>query len=230
MLNTHKIQIIKKGASKGQYGAWRIRMCKQFKVIRDEEVKECNKELIEQLTEEGKTISCKKGCNYCCFQYISSSIAEGILIVDYLYRNDSILRTFIKNYEKWKESAGTASREITSAWTRSFLSKSNSFVSFEDVKGQYYDLQIPCPFLINSSCSVYAVRPLVCASFYSASPPELCAPTTKEEPDCRKVFPSDDFSVRLADLGLPELFSNQNSMPITVFNLLTKPFGEVIKR
>jgi Fe-S-cluster containining protein len=38
----------------------------------------------------------------------------------------------------------------------------------------YFRLGIPCPFLENESCSIYADRPLACREFLVTSPAENC--------------------------------------------------------
>src|SRR6266481_3286867 len=43
-------------------------------------------------------------------------------------------------------------------------------------RGQaYHALQIPCPFLEDERCSVYADRPIACREYLVTSPPEYCA-------------------------------------------------------
>lgn len=40
---------------------------------------------------------------------------------------------------------------------------------------EYFALGIPCPFLVDESCSIHQDRPLACREFLVMSPPEYCA-------------------------------------------------------
>jgi Fe-S-cluster containining protein len=55
---------------------------------------------------------------------------------------------------------------------------------WEDVSHRYFDARIPCPFLEDGSCSVYAERPMVCREYNVTTPASLCATLT---PDVRDI-------------------------------------------
>ena len=55
----------------------------------------------------------------------------------------------------------------------------------------YWELQIPCPFLVDQICSIYEVRPWVCSSVFSLSPSEWCDPFNKQDPNRWSMFPPD---------------------------------------
>lgn len=38
----------------------------------------------------------------------------------------------------------------------------------------YFHLGVPCPFLVEESCSIHRIRPLSCREYLVTSPPELC--------------------------------------------------------
>ena len=46
---------------------------------------------------------------------------------------------------------------------------------YEDIMSPYFRLGIPCPFLEQESCSIYAERPITCREFLVTSPAEHCA-------------------------------------------------------
>ncbi len=45
---------------------------------------------------------------------------------------------------------------------------------------RYFDARIPCPFLEDDRCGVYADRPLVCREYNVVTPPELCSTLNSE--------------------------------------------------
>ncbi|WP_420042290.1 YkgJ family cysteine cluster protein [Bacillus cereus] len=42
------------------------------------------------------------------------------------------------------------------------------------LKGEYSKNQVNCPFLIDNSCSIYAVRPVTCRTYFAYGNPERC--------------------------------------------------------
>ena len=44
----------------------------------------------------------------------------------------------------------------------------------EQTNRDYYTLRLPCPFLENEACSIYADRPAACRELLVTSPAELC--------------------------------------------------------
>ena len=57
----------------------------------------------KKLKTNGKTITCQKGCYFCCDEFVEADIQECEAIVYYLYHNESALFTFLKNYPEWGE-------------------------------------------------------------------------------------------------------------------------------
>ena len=49
----------------------------------------------------GKTVSCHRGCFYCCDEVFSISIQEGEAIVYYLYQHQDALDAFIQAFPRW---------------------------------------------------------------------------------------------------------------------------------
>lgn len=45
----------------------------------------------------------------------------------------------------------------------------------------WFDLAIPCPFLVERRCSIYAYRPWVCRAHHAWSVAEICSPPTRGE-------------------------------------------------
>jgi hypothetical protein len=66
--------------------------------------------------------------------------------------------------------------------------------SLQELSRRYFRLQMPCPFLEDESCSIYADRPMVCREYHVTSPAERCAKLF-EQPVDRVEVP-----VRLGDV------------------------------
>ncbi|MFC2059555.1 hypothetical protein ACFLTZ_00455 [Chloroflexota bacterium] len=107
-------------------------------------------------------------------------------IVDYLYSHDVILNNFLNNYPQWEESAGDIPRQIDADFNLAMQERNPIAIlkhSNHPLISNYFDMQVPCPLLTNSHCSIYEVRPLNCAGHYSTSPCEWCSDSSTEEPN-----------------------------------------------
>ena len=95
-------------------------------------------------------IPCSKGCCACCKRYILVTLAEAVVLVEFLKENDK--------WEKVKEIA-EGQRQI----------QAEPLVWFK--------LGIPCPILSSDGlCNAYLVRPVVCSTHFVTSAPEACSP------------------------------------------------------
>jgi Fe-S-cluster containining protein len=104
------------------------------------------------------TISCKPGCDACCSRLVGITIAEAVVIHDYLNTNG-----------KW-----AALKPEVEAKAR--LSMDSNSVS-------WLKMNVKCPLLQNKKCSAYLVRPPACSTHFSVSDPSLCDPwSTKKSP------------------------------------------------
>lgn len=94
---------------------------------------------------EGHTISCKRGCSFCCYYPVGISRFEAQLLVDYLDDDDI-------------------------AWLKAQSGHNNDVDSWKKMPNS----QRKCVFLENNECSVYEDRPLNCRKMLVVSPPEMC--------------------------------------------------------
>jgi Fe-S-cluster containining protein len=160
------------------------------------------------------------------------TLGHGIVVVDYLYSNDNVMRQFLSNYEQWRESAESISKEIDIRY-RSAVNASQPIslmkASREPLIDRYFGLQIACPFLVKSSCAIYSIRPMCCAAHYSVNPPEWCSQTNPNNPRLYEVMPSEQYIYRLADLGPPLLSIYQVTLPILIYRLLTEGLSTILK-
>jgi Fe-S-cluster containining protein len=118
----------------------------------------------------GRSISCRAHCGACCRQLVAITETDAHHIkrfVDALPqpRRDEILARFAAARQRLEE-AGLLD-EVRN--TR----PSTTAAALPLIK-RYFDLQIPCPFLEEESCSIYADRPVVCREYLVCSPAENC--------------------------------------------------------
>jgi len=121
----------------------------------------------------GKSISCHKGCTICCDELIRSSLQESEAIAYYLYHNDSALDLFIKAFPRWFSEV--SKHEDILIKMEQIQSKGfDGQISFKQMQSDigeesvsYWKLHAHCPFLNDSQCLIYEVRPWTCATLFS---------------------------------------------------------------
>ncbi len=119
----------------------------------------------------GKSISCKAGCGACCSQIIPIGAAEARRLAEVVLESAparrDVLRARFARAKKRFEEAGL--------WERLRAHASLDDADVPALASAYFALDVPCPFLENQSCSVYADRPLVCREALVTSPAANCA-------------------------------------------------------
>ena len=104
-----------------------------------------NAEAKRRLGQQLPQIACKKGCDSCCYLRVSATIPEVLNIAEQILDNFS-------------------DAEIASL-------KQRLAHNLEQVEGlntrQKLNKMLPCPLLVDHSCSVHALRPLHCRSHHS---------------------------------------------------------------
>ena len=109
----------------------------------------------------------------------AASLQECECIVHYLYHHNETLRNFLRAYDAW---IGRIARiescfdRINSLHGKTLLSQESAQERqiFNAEQAFYESQNIPCPFLFDGLCSIYEVRPYICASVVSLSPPDWC--------------------------------------------------------
>jgi Fe-S-cluster containining protein len=119
--------------------------------------------------DDGIIPACKLGCCHCCRYHILMNIAEAHTLAQYVRRemsadqtNDLRMRT-----QQWHE------------WDNSRPGRYPSTESDEQTDLSNYDH--PCPLLVNSACSAYPVRPVVCRTHFVSSHPRSCCAANDPE-------------------------------------------------
>jgi Fe-S-cluster containining protein len=116
-------------------------------------------------------ISCKAGCGACCRQMVPVSIFEA-----------QALGNWIRSLPEDQQQALEARFHQTLLALRNTgiiqrLVEEDWFADNDTAKRMaldYFRLGIPCPFLVDESCSIHPIRPLSCREYLVTSPPELC--------------------------------------------------------
>lgn len=100
-------------------------------------------------------ISCKVGCNGCCSRLLYITVAEAIIMYEYLLNN------------QWKITKVKSLDQIK-------VIRNSNPVS-------WFKMNIKCPVLNEKGeCSAYPVRPPTCSTHFVSSNPEYCNPWSSE--------------------------------------------------
>jgi Fe-S-cluster containining protein len=144
---------------------------------------------VEREREQGRSVSCRKGCGACCRQLVPISEIEARQIRDLVTacppsRRD-VLRARFDAARQRLEEAGLLEKLVH---PERF---SNEELTAETLGLPYFRLGIACPFLEEESCSIYPEWPIACREYLVTSPAQYCADLGRAEiegvPLARKV-------------------------------------------
>jgi Fe-S-cluster containining protein len=220
-----QIEKIEAKENTGPYGAWRREFSRKYQELLIRARNNSYSSLVKTLSSKGETISCRKECTYCCFHYVAAPLAHGIVIVDYLYNRKELLKQFIHNYEKWRHKGYNISNINDHTRVQAFSSSMpiNDIIEVtRPLSMRYLEMDIPCPFLVNNTCLIYAVRPLPCSGQYSVSPPDWCAPAAGKKAVIYQLIPDDEDLMKFLQLADPRLMLYELTLPIMIYKLLTE--------
>ena len=220
-----KINKIEAKENNGAYGAWRRGFCITYRELLVQARTNTYHSLVKTLSSKGKTISCRKACTYCCFHYVAAPLAHGLVIVDYLYHHKELLKKFIQNYKKWCHKGYEISTINDHTRSQAFSASMpiNEIIDVtRPLSMRYLEMDIQCPFLVNNTCLIYAVRPFPCSGQYSVSPPDWCAPATEHKAEIYQLIPDDDDLMKMLQLADPQLMLYEVTLPIMIYRLLTE--------
>jgi Fe-S-cluster containining protein len=127
---------------------------------------------VQKAREEGKNVTCVKGCAACCRHVVAIASIEAVALAKLVAamppaRRKKIEVTFANAIAKL-ERAGLID---------AYAPKGRSALlgaSWDEVSRRYFDLGVACPFLAEESCSIYADRPLICREYLATTPPSRC--------------------------------------------------------
>ncbi len=178
-VGTDAIALHRDAAYKGEIGRRRRQFCLDYTAYKKQVLAQGEKFLREKIEAAGQSISCKKGCGKCCILFIFSTLQEAECIVFYLYQNEAALRHFVTAYRDWQRGLGLFEhklRRIDQMIARSLageLSPEEQEQFTSDINS-YTAREVNCPFLVDNACSIYEVRPYVCAGLVAVTPSEMC--------------------------------------------------------
>lgn len=123
----------------------------------------------------GKAISCRRGCGACCRQPVPLSPPEAWMIADVAAGVPASARaSLMERFASTRGRLAAAGLDDLAAWPRTEKDDASGFAR------RYFALGLPCPFLVEESCSIHPVRPAICREYLVTSPAENCAaPTMK---------------------------------------------------
>ncbi len=117
---------------------------------------------------KGVTVSCFKGCGACCRQLVPISPPEAVLLQELVESMDEPVKSAIK-----KRFSLAVDQLKRTGLIKKLEDPSNPLLY--KAEEEYFSQQIPCPFLENESCGIYAFRPSRCREYLVFTPPEKCA-------------------------------------------------------
>jgi Fe-S-cluster containining protein len=131
---------------------------------------------IKSVEEEGKTISCQKGCGACCRQLVPIAEIEARRLRDLVNDLPEPRRTAIRR--RFAE----AQRRLEAAGLWQKMADREHWAEGESnpVGLQYFAQGIACPFLEEESCSIHPDRPVSCREYLVTSPAANCAKPSAE--------------------------------------------------
>lgn len=138
---------------------------------------------VEDVVEQGESISCKKGCGACCRQLVPISQVEARRIRDVVEampepRRSQVRARFSEARRKLEESGVLQKLLDRENWPLDGV---------ETIGLEYFRQGIPCPFLEDESCSIHPDRPITCREYLVTSPAENCARPTRESVNTARI-------------------------------------------
>jgi len=132
-----------------------LRFLRQAKEARRKALQRWNRQVVN-----GYRISCRPGCDWCCYQIVAAGLWEGALLANYLIQTKQ---------NKLLEAVMRQGEEQAELYTE---------LSHTEAADVWFVKQEPCAFLQDHRCAVYALRPTACAAHCVVSPAADCAPPT----------------------------------------------------
>ncbi len=119
----------------------------------------------------GRKITCCAGCGACCCQLVMVSLPEAFYIADMIETLDENFRKDL--HRRFDRVVAELERhQMIDELMNPRLHESGT--NFPIVQ-QYFDLKLPCPFLIEESCAIHPNRPVPCRDYNVTSDAVLCA-------------------------------------------------------
>jgi len=122
----------------------------------------------------GQTISCRKGCAACCRMLIPLSAPEAYRLKDTISQMPEDRRKATLDRIAQAQHRLNAAAMLTRLSEIAESERQWSDAEMEPINRAYFALQMPCPFLVDETCSIYEDRPAACRELQVTSPAEWC--------------------------------------------------------
>lgn len=134
-----------------------------------------------EITSRTATLSkfCREGCCHCCQHLFEITRAEATAISFYLLEHPDLLKMAIQRRIYIEGQFGHRGK-IIAQYVNPGL----------DERLEYFKRKIPCDFLVDGRCMIYAVRPLICSSYIGLASGRVCSLEPKGwiPPEIKKTF------------------------------------------
>ena len=123
---------------------------------------------VARVERAGHRISCAKGCGACCRQMVPISPPEARHLARLVEAMPAAQAGEVRARFK-------SAREVVAVSGLPPHGPADGDQAAYRVFGiSYFGLGVPCPFLVEESCSIHPDRPLVCREYLVTSPPAAC--------------------------------------------------------
>lgn len=131
---------------------------------------------VHAIEQGGETVSCRKGCGACCRQVVPLAEIEAHQIAALVEQLPEPRRSEVK--QRFNEAH--AHFEGIGWFDRQRGLATPSRDDLVRIGLDYFREQIPCPFLVDESCSIHPDRPVACREYLVTSPAEHCSSPTRQ--------------------------------------------------
>lgn len=128
--------------------------------------KDSEKKITEAFRQAGIQPDCTPGCYKCCKQLVAATVAEVLLVADWIANQKrQIRRQIMRGLDKWE-----------SQYKKINLGDldMSDLKNFEAATNHYQDCGFYCPFLGKGLCLIYHVRPMACRNYYGVGTGGRC--------------------------------------------------------
>ena len=123
---------------------------------------------------EQEPVACRAGCGACCRHLVPIWEVEALALfaaasqlpAEAKEKVRATIDRWLPAYERWLADAEASGLDFDPATARR---------PFSALATHYWKRQIPCPFLIDEACSIYADRPAECRYYYALRSPDPCS-------------------------------------------------------
>lgn len=141
---------------------------------------------VQRAEVNGQKVSCKAGCGACCSQPVPISEVEIYNIAEVVGKMDEPRRSEIKQrfadaYAHF-ESINWFGRMADLATEVRINKNKEVMADLNKLSIEYFEQNIPCPFLEDNSCSIHPDRPIACREYLVSNDPLSCS-----EPSADKI-------------------------------------------